>query len=54
MPGGIRMCVNTACQQLNSVNTPRSIAADSDLWLIGSTPLTRNALWVEAISRFGG
>jgi hypothetical protein len=46
--------VNTACQQLNSVNMPRNIAADSDLWLIGSTPLTRNALWVEAISWFGG
>jgi hypothetical protein len=44
MPGGIRMCVNATRQQLNSVNTPRSIAADSDLWLIGSTPLTRNAL----------
>jgi hypothetical protein len=54
MPSGIRLCVNITRQQLNSANTPQSIAADPDLWLIGSTNLTRNAHWVEAISRFGG
>ena len=54
MPSGIRVRINAACQQLNSVNALRNVAADSDLWLIGSTPLTRNALWVEAISRFDG
>jgi hypothetical protein len=54
MPNGIRVCVNTERQQLNSVNTRRNNAADSDLWLIGPTPLTQNTGRVEAISRFGG